>query len=111
MSRKIFYGLIFLLPIISSNVLAEGDVTRGQALYGLCAACHGANGEGIQVMNGPSLAGLSDWYLTRQINNFKEGIRGSNPEDIYGMQMRPMAATLTTDQAVEDVVAYILTLE
>ena len=57
------------------------------------------------------LVGQSDWYLVRQIKNFKSGIRGKNPKDTYGMQMAPMAMTLATDEAINNVVAYILTLQ
>jgi len=40
------------------------------------------------------------------LKNFKNGIRGAHPKDIYGRQMASMAAILTDDQAA-DVVAYI----
>ena len=51
----------------------------------------------------------SDWYYKVQLENFKAGIRGSNPEDATGMLMRPMSKTLADDQAVLDVIAYIMT--
>jgi cytochrome c oxidase subunit II len=46
----------------------------------------------------------------RQLQNYKQGIRGTHPEDSYGEQMRLMAAILVDDQAIHDVVAYINTL-
>ena len=89
---------------------APGDVVAGQAGYAVCASCHGQNGEGNKQLNAPKLAGQEHWYLRRQLDYFKTGVRGSNPGDMYGMAMGPMANTMATDQAVEDVIAYIQTL-
>lgn len=89
---------------------AGGDAAAGQALYATCAACHGQQGEGNPALNAPALAGQADWYIVRQLQYFKAGIRGTDPNDTFGMQMRPMAMTLATDQAVADVAAYINTL-
>ena len=62
------------------------------------------------MLNAPSLLGQHDWYHVAQLNKFKDGIRGANPQDITGSQMRPMAMTLVNEQAVKDVVAYIQSL-
>jgi cytochrome c oxidase subunit 2 len=89
---------------------AAGDATAGQALYAPCTVCHGQQAEGNAALHAPALAGQEGWYLVRQLSLFKAGIRGTDPGDTFGLQMRPMALTLATDQAVEDVVAYIQTL-
>ena len=91
--------------------LAQGDASRGAALYAVCATCHGDRGEGMQDMNGPALAGREEWYLKRQLQNFKSGVRGGDSRDIYGKQMAPMAQLLPDDQAIADVVAYIASLK
>ena len=88
-----------------------GDATAGQATFALCATCHGQDGMGIETMKGPPIALLEDWYLVAQLGKFKSGIRGTNPADAEGAQMRPMAMTLADDQAVKNVVAYIQTLK
>jgi cytochrome c oxidase subunit II len=98
------------LPHDPSPVTVTGNERRGRALYETCAACHGNQGEGIWSTRAPRLAGIDDWYLVRQLQNFKEGIRGSHAEDSYGEQMRMMANILVDDQAINDVVAYINTL-
>jgi cytochrome c oxidase subunit 2 len=87
-----------------------GDATAGAANYAVCSACHGAQGEGNLQLNAPKLAGLDPWYIRRQIANYQNGIRGSDPRDIYGQQMAPMAATLANDTILENVIAYIETL-
>jgi cytochrome c oxidase subunit 2 len=61
-------------------------------------------------MNAPRAAGMSDWYLARQLENFREGIRGSHSSDFYGFQMGLMAGTARDEQAINDLVAYINTL-
>jgi cytochrome c oxidase subunit 2 len=88
----------------------EPDLAAGQAQYAVCSACHGASGEGNLAMNAPKIASQEAWYLRRQINNFKHGLRGSDSTDVYGAQMAPMAAMLTDDSAIENVVAYIISL-
>ena len=87
-----------------------GNVETGKQLYAVCASCHGNNAEGVEAMAGPRLSGQSDWYLVSQLQKFKKGQRGYNNADHGGRQMRGMVATLTTDQAMRDVVAYINTL-
>jgi len=88
-----------------------GNVDRGRELYTTCGMCHGADGAGVWTTNAPRLTGMQDWYLVRQLDNFRQQIRGGHPEDIYGDQMFMMASILRDEQAINDVVAYINTLE
>jgi len=97
------------LPDTPAPVTVSGDVEHGAELYTVCAYCHGAAGQGIE-MNAPRQAGISDWYLLGQLQNFKAGIRGGHPYDLNGKQMGLMAQTLQDEQAIRDVVAYINTL-
>jgi len=89
----------------------NGDAGKGRAHYSTCAACHGVRGEGNIALGSPALTGLNDWYLVRQLKNFRDGARGGQPGDTYGMQMRASAGLLSDDQAINDVVKYISTLE
>jgi cytochrome c553 len=93
-----------------SETTIKGDVTAGKASYMVCVSCHGANGEGNKALNAPKLSGMQDWYIARQLQHFKKGIRGANPKDTYGMQMAPMAMTLPDNKAIENIAAYISTL-
>ena len=95
------------LPDNPAPATVNGNVKTGQDPYVICGACHGADGRGIQAMNAPRLKGMSDWYLVTQLKNFKQGIRGAHPKDMYGPQMASMAAILADDQATDDLVAYI----
>lgn len=87
-----------------------GDTKRGRSLYAPCSACHGVNARGQADLRAPALAGLDDWYLVRQLGNYLEGRRGYASDDIPGQQMRAAAAVLTTEQDVQDVVAYLASL-
>ena len=87
-----------------------GNAEAGKQLYATCTACHGADGKGIEVMNSPNLTIQQDWYLVRQLQNYKSGLRAYDPSDIYGQQMKPMAILLPDNTAINDVVAYINTL-
>lgn len=87
-----------------------GNATAGAALYGVCAACHGAQGEGNPALNAPKIAGQEAWYIRRQIASYQNGLRGADPQDPFGMQMAPMARTLATPAALENVIAHIETL-
>jgi cytochrome c oxidase subunit 2 len=89
----------------------EGDAERGKLLYASCAACHGGNAEGVDALRGPALNGLNDWYLARQLANFRNGTRGSHAGDTYGAQMRAAAAVLPDESSIQDVVSYINSLQ
>lgn len=88
----------------------SGDAGHGRELYVTCSACHGVQGEGVWSANAPRLAGVQDWYLKRQIQNFADGVRGGHAQDRYGWQMGLMADALGGEEAINDVVAYINTL-
>jgi len=108
MKRLFVVGITLALGIMTAeNASAAGDPAKGKAAYAVCAACHGANGMGNKALNAPQIAGQEPWYLERQLKNFKGGIRGADPKDTYGMQMRPMALTLANDQAVSDMAAFL----
>lgn len=85
------------------------DIAAGKESYTLCVVCHGANGDGNTAMSAPALAALPGWYIKRQLEAFRDGLRGSAEGDSLGAQMRPIAQLLGT--ATEDnLIAYIASL-
>jgi len=95
-----------------SAVTVEGDIKRGASYYRqYCAACHGPAAEGNPALNSPRLVGADDWYIVSQLEAFRSGSRGSNPQDRTGKQMRAMAGVLPDAAAVASVAAYIRSLE
>jgi cytochrome c oxidase subunit 2 len=101
---------IATLPDTPPEPTVLGDADRGGAIFTTCAVCHGNAAAGRWGTNAPRLAGMSDWYLARQLGNFRDRIRGGHDADIYGDQMHMLAASLRDEQAINDVVAYINTL-
>jgi cytochrome c oxidase subunit II len=101
---------ILTLPDRPAQTSVEGDTGAGARHYKICAYCHGDDGMGVEAMNAPRVAGMSDWYLSRQLENFKTGVRGGHPQDHYGMQMGFMGRTLHDERAIRDVVAYMNSL-
>jgi len=93
------------------NTEKSGNVIKGKASYKNCAYCHGDDGEGNFAMNAPKLAGQHPWYLKRQLRAFQQGHRGTHPADLYGKQMKLMAKVLSDENAVNDVVTYIDSLD
>ncbi len=94
-------------PKVPEDFLEGGDPVKGQVAYTLCLACHGPDAQGVEALKTPSLKYQSDWYMLTSLEKFKKGIRGTNPKDIGGMQMRPMTLTLADEQAMKNVIAYI----
>ncbi|MDX1734072.1 MAG: c-type cytochrome, partial [Halioglobus sp.] len=84
-----------LALMLSSAALADD---RAAANYQPCAACHGERAQGNPALAAPALAGQRAAYLERQLRHFKEGIRGADPQDVQGAQMRGMIATLPEEE-------------
>jgi cytochrome c oxidase subunit 2 len=113
MSRLLIVMTLSLLGLLATTPTAftEENLENGKEKFVVCQACHGPTASGSQEIGAPRIAGQNHWYELRQLRNFKAGIRGVNPEDTFGIVMRPMALTLVSDQDVVDVVAYLGTLE
>jgi cytochrome c553 len=87
------------LMMISSVVAhAAGDPKAGEAKAELCFDCHGAGGNS-EDSTFPKLAGQFDYYIIKQIKDFKSGARKDDT-------MTDMAMMIETDQDIEDIAAY-----
>ena len=100
-----------VLLVVAGNTLADGSIEQGAEVFeSVCTMCHGEQAQGGEDFEAPKLAGQYDWYLILQLENFRSGIRGTHEGDDNGQVMRPMALALKQGD-VEDVVAYIMTLD
>jgi cytochrome c553 len=77
---------------------------KAKASFAMCAACHGAQGEGNITTKAPALAGQDPLYLSRQIANFKDGKRLSKEPLAAGML--PMLAMLKAED-IDELVKHI----
>ena len=81
-----FFASFLLFPI---------GTNADEALYqSRCAACHGNSGEGLEAMSAPAIAGLDQQYLTRQLEHFRSGVRGSQTSDSQGVLMAQISKSL-----------------
>ena len=72
--------------------------STGERLYNVnCASCHGDKAQGNPALRGPALAGLDDAYLLRQLQHFRDGVRGAHPDDRDGAVMRAALAPVSSD--------------
>lgn len=99
------------MPEVQVTPTRGADLANGKGIYATCAACHGDNGEGGASLGSPRLAGMSDWYLARQFALFASGKRGSTSGDERGSAMRGIAASVTSADALRDVIAYAVSLQ
>lgn len=60
--------------LLCSGSVAAGDAAAGEKLAAPCAACHMADGNSV-APNWPKLAGMSEKYLLKQLQDIKSGAR------------------------------------
>ncbi len=53
---------------------------------------------------------MKSWYVERELDKFRAGVRGMHFSDVEGMRMRPMALSLTSEDDVKAVAHYVETL-
>jgi cytochrome c oxidase subunit 2 len=100
-------ALVAVTCFVAGSSARADENERGADLYRLCAACHGESAVGDELVGAPAIAGMPQWYLESQLNQFRDGNRGTHFDDIMGMRMRPMARTLMEEGDVEAVAAYV----
>jgi len=99
------FAILISLMLISTTLSAEDtsvahtpDLDNGKTIAaGTCSACHGADGNSMIPMY-PSLAEQHAAYLTKQLSEFKSGVRAN-------AVMGPMA-TMLSDTDMADVSAF-----
>ena len=103
---RIFQSLVAAaaLTLIHAGAQAAGDIDAGKTKSAPCAACHGADGSGVEGDSPspgfpiPILAGQYQDYLARALEDYKTGKR-KNPI------MGGFAATLSAQDRA-DLAAY-----
>ncbi len=71
-----------------------------------CMECHRYNGTGDRVFQSAPLVTLNRAYLVRQMKNYRDGLRGAVPGDLYGVKMVQVCKTMS-DEAIEAMVDYL----
>jgi len=94
-------GVLLLATLAVGCARPEGEA-RAPRIYETCASCHGDDGEGNREYGAPAIAGMPQWYLQRQLEKFRDGHRGVDPDDYQGLRMRAMVRTLDPVARVEE---------
>jgi cbb3-type cytochrome c oxidase subunit III len=101
------FPILLLALGLGARLLAADPPAPGVILFqNVCAQCHGTKGEGNPLIKSPSIAGLPDWYLSAQVENFRADRRGAHPQDPEGQLMRAVSKVLNPEQTRE-VVQYV----
>ena len=79
---------------LMSLVAATMPATADDSYQTHCAHCHGVTGEGNDTLGAPNLTRLSESYIKRQLQGFKEGWRSK--DNHYTQSMTAAIATLDT---------------
>ena len=89
--------------MVAISAFADGDPDAGKAKTATCAACHGMDGNSLVPNLYPSLAGLGENYIVKQLQDIKNG----KPEE-GGRAVPEMTAFVATlsEQDFADIAAY-----
>ena len=97
-------------PAVANAAPVATKQTAEQIVQGVCAACHGADGNSVITLN-PKLAGQHPEYLLKQLTNFKAGTRANavmsgmvanlTPEDMQNLATYFSTQKQTLAKAVE----------
>jgi cytochrome c553 len=112
-SRIAFCSLLFViggLDLSGCRLGTTDAATRGQEVFETCVPCHNTDGSGNSTIGAPNIAGMKEWYVERELEKFRAGVRGMHFNDVEGMRMRPMALSLTSEDDVKAVAHYVETL-
>ena len=99
MKRSLILTLAVFFALAATGAVAQpiGDAEAGKAKSGVCAACHGADGNSANPTF-PKLAGQYADYLLYTLKRYKSGDR---PNPIMAGQVANLS-----EQDMEDLAAY-----
>jgi cytochrome c553 len=90
---------------LRETLQASADGAHGGQLFGICAECHGAHGEGNASGWPPQIAGQNARVIAKELVDFRTGLRWYDPmERIAGRHV------LQGTQDIADVAAYVAAL-
>mgnify|MGYP001017569087 FL=1 len=95
----------------AAAVLDAALLQKGRESYAqFCASCHGADGEGNQILAAPGLRRLNDWYLQAAWESYLTGGRGNDSAD-GASQMAQVALALPDSFDIDAVVVFLTASE
>lgn len=98
-----------LFVALAAFVTAAGAAEKSDLSY--CTVCHGAHGNGNPAIRAPKIAGMEPWYIRRQLESFRDGARGTHPDDAPGHEMQPVGVRLHDQAGIDEAISYVATFE
>jgi len=99
-----------LLCVAGAHAAGSAAIDGKKHYQAQCAACHGANGAGNEALQAPPLAGLDTAYVSRQLTQFRQGLRGAGEAGGPAATMRAIAQTLQGEQDIAALASHVATL-
>ena len=103
--RKWTLPLVFILPLWLF-ALENGDVNKGKEVYGRCAVCHGASGEGNEAI-AKMLEATMPPLASKEVQSLDDAALKKIIVEGKG-KMKPVKLL---DQQMEDVIAFLRSLK
>lgn len=97
----ILSGLVLLVPAVAH----PQDLANGKDVYGPCASCHGANGEGGKGGEYPRLAGQPASFIVESLKAFQQRRRNNIPMFPY-TEPRELS-----ERDMDDVAGYLVLID
>jgi cytochrome c553 len=90
-------AIVCAVIIAATPAAAGGDVKAGRQKALQCQTCHGLDGQ-AKLPEAPNLAGQSDIYLAKTLNDYRSGARKN--------EMMSLVARNLKDEDIADLAAY-----
>jgi cytochrome c553 len=104
-SRRLRLSLIATAAFITTAAAADdSDLSY-------CTVCHGAHGNGNPAIRAPKISGMEPWYIRRQLEAFRAGMRGTHPDDAAGHEMQPVGIRLRDEAAIDAAITYVASFQ
>ena len=82
-----------MLGCARKPALTEEEFAKAESLFAdSCLICHSSQ----EMQRGPIIDGLPAWYGKAQLEKFRDGIRGQNPENRSELLMGSLETALAT---------------
>lgn len=99
------------LPLIAAVTFTTTVVAAEDSDLSYCTVCHGAHGNGNPAIRAPKISGMEPWYIRRQLEAFRAGMRGTHPDDAAGHEMQPVGIRLRDAAAIDAAITYVASFE
>lgn len=105
-NRHLYALAVLTIVPLSAGTVRSQDITAGEEIYFTCAGCHGGDAQSVAIEQYPKLKGQNPAYLMNALRAYREGRRTGSYAAIMAETAKGMS-----DADIEDVVAYITSLE